>query len=153
MPLVPPLDALPAVPVERVELVVVELPVLAPLVAAHGAAASSRPVLLLRVVADGVDGWAECAVESTPAYDGFHTEGELAALRDEVIPIALRSGLSDWSHLDAANWRRPGVAALELAVLDAQLQVAGRSLADWLGATETVVAAGATVGLAPDPAD
>jgi O-succinylbenzoate synthase len=45
------------------------------------------------------------------------------------------------------------VAALELAVLDAQLQVAGRSLADWLGATEAVVAAGATVGLAPDPAD
>jgi O-succinylbenzoate synthase len=38
-------------------------------------------------------------------------------------------------------------AALELAVLDAQLRAAGRSLASWLGATATSVAPGAALGL------
>lgn len=42
-------------------------------------------------------------------------------------------------------------AALELAVLDAQLRAAGRSLAGWLGASATRVPAGAALGLHDDP--
>ncbi len=41
-------------------------------------------------------------------------------------------------------------AALELALLDAQLRVAGQTLGSWLGAAATSVPAGATVGMHDD---
>jgi O-succinylbenzoate synthase len=44
-------------------------------------------------------------------------------------------------------------AALELAILDAQLRAADRSLASWLGATAAAVRVGAALGLHDDPDD
>jgi O-succinylbenzoate synthase len=143
----PPLDDLPAVPIERVELVVAELPVVAPLVTAHGAAEPTRPVLFVHVVGDGAEGWAECALEPAPTYDDEHTASAFAALRDELAPGALAAAVADWRELGTGPGQRSARAALELAELDAQLRVAGRPLAAWLGATERRVPAGATLGL------
>ena len=56
--------------------------------------------------------------------------------------------LSRWARTStrsaATRWR---ARALELAILDAQLRAADRSLASWLGATATAVPAGAALGL------
>ena len=56
-------------------------------------------------------------------------------------------------HLDAVRGHPMARAALELAVLDAQLRAADRSLAAWLGATATAVPAGAALGLHDDVDD
>lgn len=50
-------------------------------------------------------------------------------------------------HLDAVRGHPMARAALELAVLDAQLRAADQSLATWLGATVRAVPAGAALGL------
>jgi O-succinylbenzoate synthase len=135
-----------------VELVVAELPLRVPLAAAHAAApAANRPVLLVHVIGDGVDGWAECATEPAPTYDGEYTAGALAVLRDHLVPRLLAIRAADSREVVAVladvRGHHAARAALELAVLDAQLQVAGRSLARWLGAVEHRVPAGATLGL------
>ena len=53
------------------------------------------------------------------------------------------------AHLQAVRGHEMARAAVELAVLDAQLRAVDRSLAGWLGATATGVPAGAAIGLHP----
>ena len=91
-----------------------------------------RDVLLVRVVVDGVDGWAECAALPDAGYDGIDVDGAVAALRSDPRggpPVA--------------------AAAVATAMLDARLRTEGRSLADWLGAERTMVPAGVAVGFFP----
>src|SRR5690606_28594919 len=57
------------------------------------------------------------------------------------------------AHLGAVRGHPMAKAALELAVLDAQLRAVGRSLAAWMGATAPAVPPGAALGLPADPED
>jgi O-succinylbenzoate synthase len=153
----PPLEALPVVAVERIELVVVDVPVAAALRTSRASAgAASRSVLLVHVAVDGVDGWAECAVEDRPTYGPEFTAAARLTLRDHLVPRVLASpaagdALALGPVLDEVRGHPAARAAVELAVLDAQLRAAGRSLGSWLGATEPTVAAGATLGLHDAP--
>jgi O-succinylbenzoate synthase len=148
------LEPLAPVAVEAIELVTVPMALATPFTTAHGAA-QRRDVLLVHVRAAEADGWAEVAVEPTPGYAPEFTAGERAGLADHLVPRAwtgpVGDGLALGPHLAAAvHGHHPARAALELAVLDAQLQVAGRSLATWLGATTAAVAPGAALGLHHD---
>ena len=124
----------------------------------------ARPVALVRVIADGADGWGECGAlaEGTtvdPPLDavwralvgrGADRLATAAGARDGELPPA-----AVVAHLfDATPTSRMAAAALEMAVLDAELRAAGQSLADRLGVPADVraagVAAGAVVGIPPD---
>jgi O-succinylbenzoate synthase len=149
------LEPLPAVHVEGIELIVVELPVLAPLrTARSGPPEGRRPVLLVHVRAREAEGWAECAVETAPTYASEFTEAARLVLRDHLVPRAWAGPTGDalalGPALDEVRGHPSARAALELAVLDAQLRAVDRSLAHWLGATETAVSAGAALGLHGD---
>lgn len=145
----PPLEPLPTLSVERLELVTVTVPVVAPLSTARRTAnRTSRAVLLVHVIAGGVDGWAECAVEASPTYGPEFTAGARIALRDHLGPRLLAG-----RPLEEVRGHPSATAALELALIDAQLRVLDRSLAAWLGATEATVPAGATLGLHQDVGD
>src|SRR5690606_17693563 len=61
---VPPLEPLPPVTVDAIELVTVSLPLATPLTSA-AAIRRARPVLLVHVVAREAEGWAECVAEAT----------------------------------------------------------------------------------------
>ena len=78
-------------------------------------------------------------------------------LRHHLLPRAWAGPIGDavalGPHLDAVRGHPMARAALELAVLDAQLRAAGRSLAGWLGATHATVPAGAALGLHDDVDD
>ena len=80
----------------------------------------------------------------------------MLALRDHLVPAGARAGPTGDAAgprdrvLDAVRGHRWRERRCELAVLDAQLRAAGRSLADWLGATATAVPAGAALGLHDD---
>jgi len=145
------LDPLPPVQVEAVELVTVRLPLATPLASAAGARAE-RTVLLLRVRASEAEGWAECVAEVAPTYAPEFVAGAALVLREHLLPRAW-DALGDADAVAAAVAPVQGhpmaKAALELAVLDAQLRAADRSLASWLGATEAAVPAGAALGLHP----
>jgi O-succinylbenzoate synthase len=144
--------------VGAIELVTVPLRVVRPLHTALAAGQEGeRDVLLVHVRAEEADGWAECVAEAAPIYSAEHTKGARVVLSEHLIPRAWAGPTGDAvalsPHLDAVRGHPMARAALELAVLDAQLRAAGRSLADWLGATATSVRAGAALGLHDTPDD
>lgn len=145
-----PLEPLPPVEVQAVELVTVRLPMATPLQSA-ASRRSERTVLLVHVIAAEADGWAECVAEVEPTYAPEFVEGASLVLRHHLLPRAWSGPIGDavalGPHLDAVRGHPMARAALELAVLDAQLRAAGRSLARWLGATTAAVPAGAALGL------
>lgn len=144
------LEPLPAVRVEAIELVTVPLPLAVPLRTAAGLR-DHRDVLLVHVRAAEAEGWAECVAEPEPTYSAEFTDAAAIVLRDHLLPRAWSGPTGDavalGPHLDAVRGNPMARAALELAVLDAQLRAAERSLASWLGATASFVAPGAALGL------
>ncbi|HUF32445.1 MAG TPA: o-succinylbenzoate synthase, partial [Acidimicrobiales bacterium] len=139
----------------EVELRCAELPLVAPLRAAHGSTSVRRVVLVLARTEAG-DGWGECAALAEPTYTSEHAAGALAVMRDHLVPRLLAL---DELELDGTGEALAGVrghrmakAALEMAILDAGLRAEGRSLATHLGAVHEVVPAGASLGLTDDPA-
>ncbi|HEX4081685.1 MAG TPA: enolase C-terminal domain-like protein [Acidimicrobiales bacterium] len=124
----------------------------------------ARPVVLVRVITDGADGWGECGALADgtsvdPPLDavwralvdrGVDRLATAARARDGELPPA-----AVVAHLfDTTPTSRMAAAALEMAVLDAELRAAGQSLIDRLGVPPDVraagVAAGAVVGIPPD---
>ncbi|MGH9275798.1 MAG: o-succinylbenzoate synthase [Acidimicrobiales bacterium] len=152
----PMLDPLPPVRVEAVELVTVRLPLTTPLQSA-ASHRSERTVLLVHVLGREADGWAECVAEVEPTYSPEFVEAAALVLRHHLLPRAWAGPFDDavrlGSLLDAVRGHPMARAALELAVLDAQLRAADRSLASWLGATAAAVPAGAALGLHREVAD
>jgi o-succinylbenzoate synthase len=131
----------------EVELIRVRLPLVTPFRTARSTTAV-KEALLVRVRTSVGEGWGECTAEVTPAYDGETLDGARLALRDHLLPRAFAgAALSDVRGNTAAR------AALECALLDARLRAEGVSLASWLGAERTSVAAGVAVGLTDDPDD
>jgi len=145
-----PLEPLPPVTVEAVELVTARLQLTTPLRSAAGRR-TERTVLLVRVRAVEAEGWAECVAEVEPTYGPEFVEGAALVLHHHLLPRAWAGPTGDalalGPHVDAVRGHPMARAALELAVLDAQLRAAGRSLASWIGATATSVAPGAALGL------
>jgi O-succinylbenzoate synthase len=146
------LPALPPVTVDRIELVRLGLPLVTPFRTAFGRQ-TARDVLLVRVRGDDAEGWGEVVTPAAPVYSEEYTDGAADVLARQLVP-----SLGDDTALDAAamperlRWckgHRMAKAALEHAVLDAQLRAAGRSLASHLGVTRDRVPAGVSVGI-PD---
>lgn len=111
----------------RVELFRVSLPLLTPLVCAHGREDERRVVLVRVTLDDGGQGWGECSALSHPTYSAEYTSGAWAALRDELVPrffVGRPWGIV--GHPMAS-------AALLTAEADADLRRVDRRLADQLG--------------------
>ena len=115
---------------------------------------TDREVLIVKVTTDdGVIGWAECVAMSAPLYSPEYISGCLETMRDFLIPALNKAG--EVSALTVAEMLKPFLgaqmakAALETAVLDAELKTADISLATYLGANKTKVPCGVSVGIAP----
>jgi o-succinylbenzoate synthase len=144
---------LPDATIQLLELVRVELPMVVPFRTSFGVQ-TTREALLVHVVTDEAEGWGECVTPAAPVYSEEYTDGAADVLRRHLVPRLLGSG----STVDARDVRdrlagikghRMAKAALEVAVLDAQLRAAGIPLARHLGATSDRVPAGVSVGI-PD---
>jgi len=135
------------------ELRRIHLPLVRPFRTSFGTQ-SDREVLIVKVTTDdGVIGWAECVAMSAPLYSPEYISGCLETMRDFLIPALNKA--SEVSALTVAELLKPFLgaqmakAALETAVLDAELKTAGISLAAYLGANKTKVPCGVSVGIAP----
>ncbi len=111
-----------------------------------------RPVLLIVVHAEGVIGYGECEALLEPTYTEECADGAEAVLTSQLVPRLLAGGeLASIEEamglLAAVRGHQMAKAGLEMALLDAELKLAGRSLAHYLGATSATVAAGANVSL------
>ena len=135
------------------ELRRIHLPLVRPFRTSFGTQ-TDREVLIVKVTTDdGVIGWAECVAMSAPLYSPEYISGCLETMRDFLIPALNKAG--EVSALTVAEMLKPFLgaqmakAALETAVLDAELITAGISLATYLGANKTKVPCGVSVGIAP----
>jgi len=133
-----------------IELRRVTMPLVAPFRTSFGTT-SVRDVLLVRAVSDDAEGWGECVADSSPLYSPEFTDGCADVLRRFLVPALLRHGEMRASRVAAAlgavKGHRMAKAALEAAVLDAELRSRGESLAEHLGAARDRVPCGVSVGI------
>ena len=137
---------------QEIELRTIHLPLVRPFRTSFGTQ-TSREVLMVKVTNEnGTVGWAECVAMSEPLYSPEYVIGCLDLMKRFLIP-ALRAQQSITAE-DVADLLKPYLggqmakAALETAILDAQLKDQGISLAKYLGATKTKVECGVSVGIA-----
>lgn len=144
------------------ELRRVRLDLVSPFESAHGVQ-TCRDALLLRVEClgedgDQVEGWGECVAMATPAYSPEYVDGAADVIRRFLLPALVRGGVGGGAAgglaaahvaglLAGVKGHRMAKAAVEMALLDAELRLCGRSLASYLGAVKAVVPAGVSVGV------
>ena len=115
---------------------------------------TSRVVLMVHVRTDEAEGWGECVAMDSPLYSSEYVDGCENVIRNYLAPALLAatevSAETVAPLLSFVIGHRMAKAALEAAVLDAQLRGAGRSLASHFGATREWVDCGVSVGISPD---
>lgn len=142
--------------IEVVELRRIQLPLVTPFQTSFGTW-TGRDVLLVRVVADGGEGWGECVAGTEPLYSSEYTAACEDVARDHLIPRLFAHGVRHGADVAPAlaevQGHRMAKAAIEAAVLDAQLRAADVSLAGHLGATRDRVPVGVSIGILPSIED
>jgi O-succinylbenzoate synthase len=148
------------VKLQGVELRRITMPLVSPFRTSFGTE-HERDILLLRAVTDGAEGWGECVAMAEPLYSSEFVDAAADVLRRFLLPAlaghqgsARRQGgtvgitASDVGRaLAPIKGHRMAKAALEMAVLDAELRTLGRSFAGELGAVVDRVPSGVSVGI------
>jgi O-succinylbenzoate synthase len=135
---------------ERVELVHVAIPLVTPFRTSFGTM-TTKDTFLLHVVTDTAEGWSEFAADPQPRYCPEFVAGAELVLRDFLVPRAaalpsLTAALVG-PAVSGIKGHELAKAALETAVLDAELRSYGMPLAMYLGAVRERVPAGVSVGI------
>ncbi|NNN38184.1 o-succinylbenzoate synthase [Streptomyces sp. S3(2020)] len=135
---------------ERVEIVHVAIPLVTPFRTSFGTM-TTKDTFLLHVVTDTGEGWSEFAADPEPLYCSEFVAGAETVLRDFLLPRAAALPAPTTALLAPVLAKVKGhelaKAALETAVLDAELRSYGMPLATYLGAVRDRVPAGVSVGI------
>jgi O-succinylbenzoate synthase len=140
------------VKIAEYELRRIHLPLVRPFRTSFGTQFEREALIAKVTTDDGVIGWAECVAMSAPLYSPEYVSGCLEMMRSFLIPALNQA--TEISAVEVAEILKPFIgaqmakAALETAVLDAELKIAGISLATYLGANKTKVPCGVSVGIA-----
>lgn len=133
----------------RAELITVELPLVAPFQTSFSVQ-THRDMLLLRVETDAGAGWGECVAMADPLYSPEYRGAAEQVIRDFLLPRLAGKEISASSvaHLlGPVKGHRMAKAAVETALLDAELRGASMSLASYLGGVVDRVPSGVSVGI------
>ena len=110
-----------------------------------------REVMVVKVVTDHGIGWGECSIESEPLYLSEFLDAADPVFSDHLAPRLFAAGALRAEQvagiLAPVKGHRMAKAALEMAVLDAQLCADEMSFHDSLGATRSSVPVGVSVGI------
>ncbi|SMG14395.1 O-succinylbenzoate synthase [Agreia pratensis] len=139
--------------IERVTLHRLAMPLVRPFETSFGIQ-TERDVLLVHLVtSDGVEGWGECVAGADPVYSSEYVSGCEYVIENYLVPAILAGPDVSAETLDArlgfVVGNRMAKAAVEAAVLDAQLRASGISFGSYLGAVRDEVDCGVSVGIAP----
>lgn len=143
--------------ITHVALRTLDLPLVAPFTTSFSTQTHRRVLVIeLHADVDGVEvvGWGECGALSEPVYSEEHLAGVIGVTRTYVIPMLVdaqrRAPLTAETvahHLGRIVGHRMAKAAVEMAVLDAQLRASGLSFASYLGVTRDRVPSGVSIGI------
>ncbi len=139
-----------------VDLLRIAMPLVSPFRTSFGTQ-TERDILLLRALTDEAEGWGECVALPDPVYSSEYLECEADVLRRFFLPaLASAEGQAALDRSGAAavatvlhpyKGHRMAKAAIEMALLDAELRASGRSFARELGAVHDQVPSGVSVGI------
>lgn len=136
--------------IDAMELRRVAMPLVSPFRTSFGTQ-TARDILLVRAVVDGVEGWGECVTLPDPVYSPEYTDGAVDVIRGVMAPVLAGAEIAGAQMvgelLAHIKGHRMAKAAIEMAVLDAELRAAGRSFARELGAVHDSVPCGVSVGI------
>lgn len=128
----------------------VSMPLVAPFRTSFGTE-NAKDALLVEVVTPDCSGWGECVALSAPVYSPEYVDGAVHVVENYCLPALFSEGdLSAAKVAPALSFIKGhpmAKAALEMAVLDAELRTAGLSLARHLGAVRDRVPSGVSVGI------
>lgn len=142
--------------VEAVELYLIELPLKAPFEASTGVM-QTRQMVLVKVTADGVEGWGEVSALNDPFYSYETPETAWYILKEYCIPAVLGKELTHPSegarHYGWVRGHNFAKAGLENALWDAYARTKGLPLAKLLGGVKERIEVGVSIGIQNSPAD
>lgn len=136
--------------VESIELRQVSLPLVTPFRTSQYTE-YERNLVVVQVRTDAGVGWAECSADDLPNYWADYRDGAIDVITKVFGPDLLRAG--DITPpmvakvLGHYKGHRVAKCALEAAVMDAWCRQAGISVADYLGAVNTSLTVGVSVGI------
>lgn len=146
--------------IDTVTLRHLEIPLVAPFTTSFSTQTHRRALIVqadVRVNGHEVTGWGECGALAEPVYSEEYTTGAEDVMVRFLLPAlstaAFTVGLTAETvgHvLEPVVGHRMAKAALEAALLDAQLKAAGQSFATYLGVTRDRVPSGVSVGIQDD---
>lgn len=114
----------------------------------------ARVVPLIRMVADGVEGWGEIVADHQPLFSAETITTARHVLTDCFIPELLTRSLSSVADVAAALRRFKGhqmaKAGLELAFMDLAARTRGVSISEAIGGTRARVPVGVSLGIEKD---
>lgn len=137
--------------IDAIELRHIAMELVAPFETSFGRQ-DHKEALLVRVLgAEGQAGWGECVSMADPFYSPEYLAGSADVIRRWLAPMLMSapdvSAMTVGPLLDHVVGHAMAKAALEMAVLDAELRGTGESLAHRLGATRDRVPSGVSVGI------
>ena len=133
-----------------VELRRINLSLVAPFETSFGVQ-TERDILLVRVSTSEGDGWGECVAGEEPTYSPEYVDGAQHVLIHHLLPMLF--GQDDLTAQRVATVLKPvhghnmAKAAIEMAVLDAELRSRGESFGAYFGAVRDEVSCGVSVGI------
>ena len=130
------------------------MPLVSPFTTSFGTE-HTREALIVEIGADTatgpVTGWGECVAMEEPLYSSEYVDGCIQVISRWLTPAL--TAVEDLTAETVAHRLRHVVghpmakAAVEMAVLDAQLRAAGQSFAHYLGGVRATVPSGVSVGI------
>jgi O-succinylbenzoate synthase len=133
-----------------VELRRVSLPLVSPFRTSFGTE-TEKDALLVRAITPDVEGWGECVAMQEPLYSYEYVDAAQDVVRRCLLPRLFAAGelsAGQVAHvLEPIKGHPMAKAAVEMAVLDAELRQAGQSFATFFGATRDRVPSGVSVGI------
>jgi o-succinylbenzoate synthase len=111
----------------------------------------ARDVLLVRALTEDAEGWGECVAMAEPLYSSEYVDGAAEVIRRFLIPAVATLPAVNAYAVEPLFARLKGhpmaKAAVQTALLDAELREAGTPLAAYLGGVRDRVPAGVSVGI------
>ena len=142
--------------VEAVELRWIEMPLVVPFGTSFGVQ-TGRDVLLVRVRSSNGEGWGECVALPVPGYTSEYGNGAHHVIKEFLLPRIFAAGdirADEVTRMLAGVRGHPmAKAAVEGAILDAELRVSGVSMSERLGAVRSEIECGVSVGIPPTLGD
>ena len=146
-------DATTVARLEALELRRIAVPMKTPFRTSFGTQ-QDRDILLVKATTSDGEGWGECVAMSSPIYSSEYIDGAQQVIGSFLAPLLFSEASIIAARVSEClapiKGHRMAKAAIEMAILDAELRAAGRSLAHFLGGVRGLVDTGVSVGIHDD---